>query len=103
LAFLAPLDLIGNRQSILKWRGIGLLGLYQQLFDFHVQIVELLFGVTIAHSGVLACVCQNFRAIDADGNLPDFQDTAPRGHFQNWAKARWRRKPFFCRNVQMVS
>jgi hypothetical protein len=67
-------DLIGNRQPVLKWRGIRLRGL-----------------------------CQNFRAIDGDGNLPDFKDTALRGHFQNWAKARWRRTPFFCRNVQMVS
>jgi len=35
---------------------------------------------------VLAGVCQNFRAIDGDGNLPDFQDTALRGHFQNLGK-----------------
>ena len=48
--------------------------------------VELLFGVAIADSSVLAGVCQNFRAIDGDGNLPDFQDTALRGHFQNLGK-----------------
>jgi hypothetical protein len=35
---------------------------------------------------VLAGVCQNFRAIDGDGNLPDFQDTALCGHFQNLGK-----------------
>jgi hypothetical protein len=45
-----------------------------------------LFGVAIAHSSVLAGVCQNFRAIDGDGNLPDFQDTALRSHFQNLGK-----------------
>lgn len=86
MAFFAPLDLIRNRQPILKWRGIGLLGLCQQLFDFHVQIIELLFGVAIAHSGVLAGVCQNFRAIDGNGNLPDFQEPTLCSPFQNLGK-----------------
>jgi hypothetical protein len=35
---------------------------------------------------VLAGVCQNFRAIDGDGNLPDFPNRALRGHFQNLGK-----------------
>lgn len=79
-------SLIGNRQPVLKWRGIGLLGLRQQLLDFHFQIVEFLIGVAVADSGMLAGVCQNFRAIDGNSHLPDFQDAARRGHFQNLGK-----------------
>ena len=51
----------------------------KQLLDFHFQIIELFFGVATAHSGVLAGICQNFRAIDGDGHLPNFQDPAVRG------------------------
>lgn len=36
--------------------GIGLLGLGEEFLDFHIQLVEILFGVAKAHNGVLAGV-----------------------------------------------
>ena len=81
--FLTPLDFLGDRQSFLKQRGIGFLGFGQEFLDFQIRLEELVFSVTVTHSGVLAGFGQNLGTVDVQRGLDDFEDSATGGYFQN--------------------
>jgi hypothetical protein len=65
LAFLAAGDLFGNRQSLLRRRGIGLLGLGQELLYFQFELFDQFPGALVAHGAVFAGVGQHLGASTA--------------------------------------
>lgn len=48
LAFLPSLDFVGDRQALLKRRGIGFFGLCQEFLDFQIEFLNLVLGVAVA-------------------------------------------------------
>jgi hypothetical protein len=95
LAFLTALDFLGDRQPVLEWGGIGLLGFCQEFLDVEVEFLEFLLGVTVADGGVFAGVGEDFGAIDGEADLADFEDSAAGDHFQNLGEGALREEAFF--------
>ena len=72
-ALFAPLDFFGNAQPILERRAVGLLGLFQQLLDLQLQLLNGLARVLVAHRPMFAGVGQHLGSVHGHSHLSDLQ------------------------------
>jgi len=81
--FLAPRNLLRNREPVLQRRGVGLLGFSHELCDLQFQLGNLLAGASVAHGGMLAGVGGDLRAVDAHRHLAELGQFQLLGQLEN--------------------
>ena len=82
-AFLAAGDLGGDAQPVLQRRGVGLLGLGQELLHLGFEQGDRFAGARAAHGAVFAGVGEDLGAVGGDGELAELEHLELLGQLQH--------------------
>jgi hypothetical protein len=82
--FLAPGNLLGDRQPVRQGRGVGLLGFGRQLGRYQSHFGDHLPGALVAHRDVFAGVGHDFGAVGRHGELAELQHVELLGQLQDF-------------------